>query len=177
MKLIEPSMEYDKEIQAYRREFLEAGNSMDGCGPLRHYENTADWLAELELYKHPQTVPADKVPATGYLAVREEDGRVVGMLQFRHCLNDYTELYAGHIGYSVRPSERHKGYATEMLRAVLPICKAKGLERILVCCKVENEASRRVILKNGGVYAGTVTEPRRGVKLERYWITLREIEN
>ena len=171
MKLIEPTMEYDREIQAYRREFLETGDSMDGCGPLRHYENTADWLAELEFYKHPQTVPEDKVPATQYLAVRE-DGRVLGMLQFRHCLNSYTELYAGHIGYSVRPSERRKGCASQMLRDVLPICRARGLNRILVCCRVENEASRRVILKNGGVYAETVTEPRRGVRLERYWITL-----
>ena len=34
MKLIEATMAYDEEIQAYRREFLETGNSMDGCGPL-----------------------------------------------------------------------------------------------------------------------------------------------
>lgn len=171
MKLIEPTMEYDREIQAYRREFLEAKSSMDGCGSLRRFDRTEDWLDYLAACKHPQTVPEGQVPATQYLAVRE-DGRILGMLQFRHCLNSYTELYAGHIGYSVRPSEQRKGYASQMLRDVLPICRAKGLDKILVCCRVENEASRRVILKNGGVYAGTLTEPRRGVKLERYWIGL-----
>ena len=176
MKLIEPTMDFDKEIQAYRSEFLTNGNSMDGCGALRRFEKTRDWLAALEVCKHPETVPADMVPATLYICVREEDGRVVGMLQIRHSLNEYTEQYAGHIGYSVRPSERRKGCATAMLRDALPLCRDMGMKRVLVCCKVENEASRRVILKNGGVYDATVTEPRRGVTLERYWIDLKKEE-
>ncbi len=172
MLLIEPTMEYENELLAYREEFFRDGSSMDGCGSLRNFEKIADWIAFVEAGKRPETVPEGLVPATQFLYVREADRRVLGMLQLRHILNDYTALYAGHIGYSIRPSERRKGYASSLLRDALPRCRELGLDRVLVCCKVENEASRRVILKNGGVYDATVTEPRRGVALERYWIAL-----
>lgn len=172
MKLLEPTMEYEKQILDYREAFLAAGNSMDGCGNLRRFDRVEDWLAWVEATKRPETTPEDLIPSTQLIAVRETDGAVVGMLQIRHTLNDYTAQYAGHIGYSVRPDERRKGYATRMLRDALPLCRELELRRVLVLCRVENEASRRVILKNGGVYEGTVREPRRNVELERYWIDL-----
>ena len=174
LRLIEPTIEYDKEIQAYRNEFLRSGDSMDGCGMLRRFDSTAQWLAFVEAGKYPEKVPEGMVPATQYICVREEDRRVVGMLQIRHTLNEYIAQYAGHIGYSVRPGERRKGYASTILRDALPLCRALSLDRVLVCCKVENEASRRVIRKNGGIYDATVTEPRRAVTLERYWIDLKK---
>ncbi len=80
--------------------------------------------------------------------------------------------YGGHIGYSVRPSERRKGYATEMLRQCLPHCKAPGLDRVLITCADSNEASRQVILANGGLYEKTVFEPLGQRNLKRYWITI-----
>lgn len=52
MKLIEPTMEYDQQIQAYRQEFLAFGGSMDGCGSLRKFERTQDWLDQVESLKN-----------------------------------------------------------------------------------------------------------------------------
>ena len=84
MLLMEPTMEYAKDIEAYRQEFLEQEDSMDGCGTLRRCASGAEWIEKSLAGKDPANVPADRVPATQFIYVRETDGRVVGMLQLRH---------------------------------------------------------------------------------------------
>ena len=174
MKLIEPTMEYEKQIREYRRDFLEVGGSMDGCGSLRRFETAREWLDQVETFKNPETVPEGFVVSTQFIYVREEDEKIVGMIQIRHYLNDYLRDYAGHIGYSVCPSERRRGYCTRMLRETLPYCRSLGIQNLMISCLTENEGSRRVILNNGGVYDSTVFEPKEGVYLERYFIDLSE---
>ena len=163
MKLIWPSMEYDKSIQAYRQEFLDSGDSMDGGGSLRKFNRTQDWLDRVETNKRDQTQ---------YIYIRETDGKMVGIIQIRHCLNDYLEKYGGHIGYSVAPSERRKGYATQMLKLVQPECAKLGIGRVLITCVQGNEGSKRTILNNGGIFESTVFDSEDGCWLERYWIEL-----
>jgi len=173
IKLILPTEGYLDQVWAYRQECFEADSSMDGCGPLRSSESAEQWLADVRNYMDPATVPEGKVQATQFLTVREADDRLVGMIQVRHTLNDYLRKFGGHIGYSIRPGERRRGYATEQLRLVLPWCKGLGLDRVLITCYVNNEGSRRTILKNGGTYECTNCDPDRdGRKLELYWIDL-----
>ena len=170
--LVIPDLTMAEEIRAYRQAFLDSGDSMDGTGGLRRLENPADWLDENARYMKRETVPDGRVPATPFVYVRSSDKRIVGMIQVRHEFNDYLAKYGGHIGYSVRPHERRKGYAARMLQEVLPYCRALGLKRVMVTCLTDNEGSRCTILKNGGVYEYTVHEPEENVDLERYWITL-----
>ena len=169
--LLRPNEENIGQYGDYRREFLENGDSMDGAGPMRRYESALDWLAHVRSYESADTLPPDRVLATQYLLVRESDGKLLGMLQLRHYLNEYLRLYAGHIGYSVRPSERRKGYAKRMLAMALPEARALGLERVMISCVVGNEGSRRTILANGGVFDSTIWDEEDGKMLERYWIT------
>ena len=172
LRLLIPTVVDAAQVMDYRQAFLDAGSEMDGTSGLRQFEDPLQWLALTEKMRNSATVPANLVPATQFICLREIDQKVVGMLQVRHTMNDYIRTYAGHIGYSVRPDERRKGIATWMLQNALPFCKTLGLDRVMVSCYNTNEASRRTILACGGTYDATVFEPQRQKNIERYWITI-----
>ena len=171
--LVPPSEAYASEIAAYREEFLAAGDSMDGCGSLRRMADPIEYIKRSQAMTRKETVPEGLVQATQFLYVRQSDGRVVGMIQVRHYFNEYLKKYAGHIGYSVRPSERRQGYARAMLRATLPFCKEIGLDRVLISCVDGNIGSEKTILSCGGVYESTVYLETEDLYLKRFWITLQ----
>jgi predicted acetyltransferase len=174
LKLIRPNAEYLDEIQAYRQEFLDEGVRFGGDSGLRKFENINTWIEHCRLMRHKDTLPnPDRVETDQYLFVRESTHKILGMIDFRHYLNDYLAEYAGHVGYSIRPSERGKGYAKTMLALCLEKCCQFGLDRVLLTCDDENEASRRTILACGGVFDRVTID---GDKtLERYWITLNPL--
>ncbi|MBR2950061.1 MAG: GNAT family N-acetyltransferase [Lachnospiraceae bacterium] len=86
--------------------------------------------------------------------------------------NDYLFRCGGHIGDGIRPSERGKGYATEMIRLSLPECKKAGIDRVLMVCDKTNIASAKTIIKNGGILENEVLDAD-GTINQRYWIDLR----
>lgn len=112
----------------------------------------------------------DRVPQTHFWFVR--DGRVLGTIRLRHRLNDALRNEGGHIGYDVRPSERGRGIATEMVRRVLPEARALGLRRVLLTCDKDNVASASVIRKCGGVLENETTSHETGKTVLRFWIEL-----
>lgn len=170
--LVRPISMYADQISEFRQEFLDVDSSMDGTGPLRRMEDPAAYIARCVRDEDPNLISANRVPATQFLFIRKEDNKLVGMIQVRHYFNDLLEKYSGLIGYSVRPSERRKGYAKEMLKSVLPFCKEIGLEKVLITCIDGNTGSEKTILANGGVYDFTVYEPDEQVYLKRFWIAL-----
>ncbi len=88
----------------------------------------------------------------------------VGRISLRHELNDRLREWGGHIGYDVRRSRRREGHATAMLAAVLVQAGERGIDQALLTCDVDNLASQKVIVANGGVL-----EDQRGPKL-RFWV-------
>jgi predicted acetyltransferase len=111
--------------------------------------------------------PVGHVPSTTLWWVEDEE--YLGRLTIRHRLTAHLTEVGGHIGYDIRPSARHRGHATAMLAAALPMAYRLGINPALLTCDDDNVASRKVIEVNGGVF-----EDARNGKL-RYWIpTSRE---
>lgn len=179
IELIEPELKYADDIWEFRREILECDaeneDQFAGCISLDVSKSAEEWIKICELRKHEETCGevGTTVPSDMYLAVRKNDNKVIGMIDLRHHI-DHPVLgtWGGHCGYSVRPSERGKGYAGEMLRLNILNAKALGISRLLITCDVDNKASEKTILSNGGVYEKTIDVD--GCKLKRYWITVKD---
>ncbi len=112
-----------------------------------------------------------------------DDGTYVGQSSIRPELGTpYLITYGGHIGYSIRPSHRQRGYGRRILQLTLERCREFGLERALVTCDEDNTPSRRIIEANGGDFESGMlmddiaarAEGRAGERVRklRYWFEL-----
>ena len=80
------------------------------------------------------------------------DGEFCGTISFRWQpgTTDLPPYCLGHIGYSVVPWKRQRGYATRALQLLLPQARSEGLAYVELTSDADNIASRRVIEANGG---------------------------
>lgn len=175
--LLEPQMEYADDIWEFRREILECDADTEdqfaGCMSLDECKSAEEWIKICNLRKREETCGevGTTVPSHMYLAVRKKDNKVIGMIDLRHHINHpVLGTWGGHCGYSVRPSERGKGYAKEMLRLNTRNAQKLGIPKLLLTCDAENIASEKTILANGGVFEKTIEVD--GCTMKRYWISL-----
>lgn len=175
IRLIKPTLEYAEDIMKLRQEILEADDedSFAGCGTLQDCETAQAWIDSITLMENPETCPAGRVSSNVFIAVRNADNKIVGVIDLRHHLgNPVLRTWGGHFGYIVRPDERRKGYAKEMVRLNLENCKALGLHKVMITCDRANIASERTILANGGVFEKEVLVD--GSYTKRFWVTITE---
>ncbi len=168
LKLTLPSAKLQRSALDMRREFFDFGESkIAGSYGFDSATSYSMWLKRV--------TDAKSSPLPGYMPSITYFATIgdlpVGMLQIRPELNESLLATGGHIGYSVRPSMRGRGYGTSMLALALQRCLSMGISSVLVTCQKDNIASARVIIKNGGVLENEIEDEDHTV-FQRYWITL-----
>ncbi|WP_159560180.1 GNAT family N-acetyltransferase [Streptococcus halichoeri] len=164
MKLRRPKSSDQAAVMEMMAEFQAFQSPHDGgFWDLTDFDYQA-WLEQNQLREAGLSLRADQVPSIQLVAFNQQ-GRALGFLSLRLALNAALRQKGGHIGYSVRPLERRKGYATAMLAQGVSLARQKNITRVLVTCSRTNLASRKVILAN----QGQLEDIQNGV--ERYWIS------
>lgn len=166
-----PAEGREADAEDYAAEFGRFHSHVNGSAGLDHFRgNYAGWLALVRALAAGGAA-GDRLPGPTLFAVRPSDGRIVGMASVRWELDEEMLRTGGHVGYSVRPTERCRGYATEILRLSLGLLREHGLRRALVTCDTDNEGSAAVIRACGGVFENEAREDD-GTPVSRYWIAL-----
>lgn len=145
-----PSIQRKQDAIDYINEFYAHNSEINGSGGLdRYVDNYEDWLIKLE--KDLKQIPSEeRVPAKTFFLVRESDNKIVGMINIRLCLNKRLREEGGHIGYSIRPTERRKGYNKINLYLGLIECQKYGIKEVLLDCDKNNLCSSKTMVALGG---------------------------
>ena len=173
--LKKPTIEYADDIMQLRQEIIDANDpdAFAGCGNLEECKTAQEWIDRITMMENPETCPEGRVSSNIFIAVRISDNKIVGVIDLRHHLgNPVLREWGGHFGYIVRPGDRGKGYAKEMVRQNLINCKELGLHKVMIACNRNNVASEKTILANGGVFEKEVLVD--GEYTTRCWVTITE---
>ena len=145
---------HKRSAEKMKEEFFSSGENIINGSALFDQMDFDSWLENTTLNHNPETVRSDWAVATTFFAVRKSDRKIIGMIDVRHELTvPFLKEYGGHIGYAVCPSERRKGYCTQMLKLAVEYCSSIGVETIRLGCYSDNIASIKVMERCGGVRA------------------------
>ena len=168
--LIKAEKKYEIQICELMDEWTKSGEKIVPYAIRRaDYHDFEIYLDSLEVKEYREGGP---VPDSTFFCLAIDRDIIVGAVNIRHFLNEQLLMNGGHIGDGIRPSERRKGYATEMIALALEKCRELNIRKVLMVCDKENIGSAKSIIKNGGVLENEVII--NGVTEQRYWINLDE---
>lgn len=177
LKLIKPTTKYKdsfiaavREFKAEEKQYVSIIEQMD----LDAIEQ--DFPAYVQSCLDEETTPRKPgwVTATTFWVL--SDNEVVGIVSIRHRLTEHLRASAGHIGGGIRPTQRRKGYATQMLGMALKEARKLGIFRVMLACEVDNIGSQKIIEKHGGVLedVAKLDEADPEPTMMRWWVDLNK---
>ena len=135
LKLVKLEKKYENQLIDMMDEWNKTGEKIVPYAIRKtDYHDFETYLESLEVKDNKEGL----VPDSTFFFLYIDRNIFVGAVNIRHYLNDALLLNGGHIGDGVRPSERRKGYATEMIKLALEECKKLGLNKVLMVCDKNN---------------------------------------
>lgn len=162
--LIELTPEMKEEILEMMKDYESFGETHY----VNQFGNFEALIENLERYQTGINLPEDSVGFNMFFL--QDKGKIIGTGSLRHKLNQRLAVYGGHIGYSVRPSERRKGYGSLILQLLKEKARKFGFERVFITCDTDNAASAKIIEKNGGKLANQMIYEQKFIS--QYWLEL-----
>ena len=170
-----PTIQDFPELAAYKAEFELSDDTLHGGAGLGQMSDLSAWLEHINAIAKGRGLEAGRVPSSTFICMRSSDNKMLGICNIRHSLDQpYLLNQIGHIGYSIRPSQRRKGYAKEQLRLALMEAGKLGISKVLVTCDENNLASEKTILANGGLYENDFYNQADNKTTKRFWIEVTQ---
>ncbi|MFB1081837.1 GNAT family N-acetyltransferase [Jeotgalibacillus sp. JSM ZJ347] len=168
VQLVKPNLITEESYRDYIKEWQTSGEEIipNASMPVEmgFDEQVENWRNE----EQGIGLPEGWVSSSLFFLINQEE-KILGAAHIRHKLTERLSQYGGHIGYGVRPYERKKGYATEILKLSLKEARKLGINEVLITCNDDNPGSYKTIEANGGLRDPQDADEN-GILIRRYWI-------
>ncbi|MCR5835135.1 MAG: GNAT family N-acetyltransferase [Lachnospiraceae bacterium] len=171
--LVKPDLTYFEKYNEMMREWCESNTRIapwfldEPIDTIEEFEKLIKLLDDCE-----HGLGDSQFASTTSFFVVDENNKLIGATSLRHYLTCEGYRTWGHIGFGVRPSERRKGYATQMLKMMLEEAKKHYIYIVLIGCYADNVGSYKTIEKCGGILEDIVSYEAYEGPIKRYWINL-----
>lgn len=175
IKLVNPDYHMRAEYTEMMDEWIKDGSKIAPASLITEYHTDEEWETVIRRTNDAAFGLGGNYPAFRTFYARDiSSGKLLGAILIKRYVKKGSHDISGHIGYGIRPSERRKGYATEMLKMGLEECKQWKTEKVMISCRDDNIGSAKVIENCGGVFENCISHEENGenILFRRYWINL-----
>ena len=163
MRLVKPSIKFQ---ESYDRYIKELGSEERYPFPLDFdYTDFSAYLSKVDEFSKGNNLPEGYVQSSTLWLISNDE--IVGITNVRHRLNPSIERCGGHIGLSIKPSERGKNLGKALMKMSIDFLSNNlGVKTIHIHCYKNNAASSNTIKACGGVLHSEIED--NGQAVERY---------